>query len=457
MILRYHNVYGPGQPSAFDYFSNSVALFLTQIMKNESVVVLGNGDQQVSYSFVADIARMIGSSVLHPSTFNTDYFIGNDKHISEIELISSIYDSLGRMNERREVTHLSQGRTGSGASVSISFAKFAGAFNPPPATDLSKALNMTAHYISSIHSHLHRNSIRPLRITNIINQRPSFSKHRTKVIIFIPTPISSSKRRIPLHKQFIREGWQSTEVILFFVVGSKTGPRVELDIDLSPLSKEPQMDFLVTNCRDDGDEINNANGTSSTTCKVYEAMKYIYFNYEADYVWRGADDAYLNIRKFLLSIAPSLPSSSWWLGKLRTIGESPHFDKDLLYEKQPQLHKLFNLYRPAHYMFGMGFAFSWDVVALVATWAIPPHQTYAEDVILGLWFNPFQIKKIHRPDLINNIDQIRSYTGSSNVDAVLLHYIRPVDWTLIDDNGILTKIMPMESETRQRDPKVRNR
>jgi hypothetical protein len=95
---------------------------------------------------------------------------------------------------------------------------------------------------------------------------------------------------------------------------------------------EEEMNVFYSIRRDTGDEWNNANGTSSTTCKVYEGIKHVYNNYEAEYVWKGADDAYLNIRYFMDMIEkkpqrgnrgctryvphPEIPKGRIWGGQL---------------------------------------------------------------------------------------------------------------------------------------------
>lgn len=82
-------------------------------------------------------------------------------------------------------------------------------------------------------------------------------------------------------------------------------------------------------------------------------------------------------------------------------------------------------------MLGIGYAFSWDVVSLIASWTMPPHLTWCEDVMVGMWLNIFPITKISRPDLILN----RGMTKHSQVNVILLHYMEDHDWSNIADDG----------------------
>jgi hypothetical protein len=74
-----------------------------------------------------------------------------------------------------------------------------------------------------------------------------------------------------------RELGNSTHVFFVFKFGALDGPKLEFnDIRLHMAKKEAAVEsdvrvrYLFTPCRDYGDEPNNANGTSSTTCKTYQ-------------------------------------------------------------------------------------------------------------------------------------------------------------------------------------------
>jgi hypothetical protein len=105
---------------------------------------------------------------------------------------------------------------------------------------------------------------------------------------------------------------------------------------------------------------------------VYEALRYISLNYEAKYVWRGADDSYVNLRVFFTKM-PSLPPTRLFYGRLRKpITQVP----DLQLSHQPALQDLFGLYQFGQYMYGMGFVMSFDVVDFIGSLKIPPHLNW---------------------------------------------------------------------------------
>jgi len=54
-ILRYPNVYGPGQPA--DGAAGVIAIFIGKMMKDEPCVIYGDGEHERDYVFIEDIAR----------------------------------------------------------------------------------------------------------------------------------------------------------------------------------------------------------------------------------------------------------------------------------------------------------------------------------------------------------------------------------------------------------------
>ena len=241
------------------------------------------------------------------------------------------------------------------------------------------------------------------------------------VVMFIPSPIQWEHRRQPILRQFLREGWSNSQVQLIFVLGTKTGGRLEQDLDISGVQQHPGAAYLFTECRDFGDERNNPNGTSSTTCKVYEACVHIARNYEAKYVWRGADDSYVNLKLFF-QLMPILPKSRLYMGFVR---EARNIQPDLQLERQPKLAELFNLYQFGGYMGGAGYVFSGDVAEFIGTLDIPPHLTWCEDVMVGMWLNPFRITKL----------QIRDIPDYASLPPLVVHYMHAEWWQAIPEDG----------------------
>jgi hypothetical protein len=241
------------------------------------------------------------------------------------------------------------------------------------------------------------------------------------VVMFVPSPIQWESRRRPVLQQFLRENWSSSQAQLIFVFGTKTGERLEKDLDTSVVQQHPGAKYLFTECRDFGDERNNPNGTSSTTCKVYEACVYIAQRYDAKYVWRGSDDSYINLKLFFRLI-PTLPKERLYMGYLREAQEPM---RDLLLETQPKLAELFNLHQFGGYMGGAGYVLSGDVVDFIGTLQIPPHLTWCEDVMVGMWLNPFRITKLQIPDIPN----------FASLPPLLVHYMHTEWWFAIPEDG----------------------
>ena len=283
----------------------------------------------------------------------------------------------------------------------------------------------------------------------------NLSREKTKIVVFIPTPIPSSvssrdetvgglhwsgeDRVLSVLLQFRRENWRRSEVVLLFVYGSKTGAQLEKDLDYRSIHVGREnftqgVDYFVTSCRDYGDEFNNPNGTSATTCKVYEALKYIVSNFKADIVWRGADDSYLNIRLFVKKALSTLPKNKpWWFGHYRYVDPraDDKIDSDLLLSRQPNLLKKIGMRKFVSYMYGMGYAMSWSVALHIAAFVIPPHLTHCEDVMVGLWLLPFQVERVHST-LVGDRDW---FPKQKSIQRILVHHMEASDWRAIAWNG----------------------
>ena len=253
-------------------------------------------------------------------------------------------------------------------------------------------------------------------------------KHETEVVMFVPCPMEWTRRRRFIVKQFLVERWTEQQVVLIFVFGTRTGPRLEQALDTSQAELLPGARYIYTPCRDLGDELNNPNGTSSTTCKVYEACVHIAQHYTSKYVWRADSDAYMNLRLFF-RIMPQLPASRLFLGRYRDASVYRKDDWDLQLSRQPLLQPLFGLAQFGGYMQGEGYVFSYDVAEFIGTLSIPPHQTWCEDVMVGMWLNPFRITKMDYTAL----------PGSRSNPSLLVHYMQDAWWDHIDENGAVHK------------------
>ena len=63
MVMRPHNVYGPRQNLA-DPYRNVVAIFMRQALAGEPLSVFGDGRQVRAFSYVADVARIVGEAAV---------------------------------------------------------------------------------------------------------------------------------------------------------------------------------------------------------------------------------------------------------------------------------------------------------------------------------------------------------------------------------------------------------
>ena len=242
-------------------------------------------------------------------------------------------------------------------------------------------------------------------------------------VIYIPSPIEWHGRREHVLRKMRSELRGDTH--LYFVFGTRAGPLLERETELldsgraeAALETDVRVRYLFTNCRDNGDEVNNPNGTSSTTCKTYEALRYVARAYAASpplFVWRGADDAYLDLHVFRTLVVPKLQTCRLFLGQLQFPQPWNREDLDLSVH-QPRLYGLFGVKKLAKYMYGMGFCMSWDVVRFLGLGTIPPHLTFPEDVIVSQWLVYYDVDW-------KDIGDVDPGVGMYSVDHDFLKYI----------------------------------
>ena len=212
-------------------------------------------------------------------------------------------------------------------------------------------------------------------------------------VVYIPSPIAWRERRQRVLRQMRPE--LSTDTHLYFVFGTRDGPQLENEIDIlglglaeAALETDQRVHYLFTDCRDLGHEVNNPNGTSSTTCKTYEALRHVARTYSSSpplFVWRWTDNGYLDLNVFRTLVAPQLQRCRLFLGRLEFPQPWDKGDPLDLSVHQPRLYGLFGVKKLGKFMDGMGFCMSWDVVLFIGLGTIPPHLTFPEDVIVSQW------------------------------------------------------------------------
>lgn len=182
------------------------------------------------------------------------------------------------------------------------------------------------------------------------------SREKTRMVVYISTPIAWVKRRTAQNRRFKMENWRRDEVVFLYVFGMRDVKQLENSVDYSSLMNEQDIEFVGTPCKDFGEDKDDPTDTGSMACKNFEVLRFIYHYFDADYVWKCDSDSYLNIRYFFEIAETELKNKeAWWFGNLRTIRQAPpRPDVDLLLERQPKLQKLYNIHQFPHYMRGGG-------------------------------------------------------------------------------------------------------
>ena len=258
------------------------------------------------------------------------------------------------------------------------------------------------------------------------------------IVVYIPTPIPWRDRRRLVLDQFRRE-LHLHSAHMIFALGTRDGPALEFEVaGIEAAQKEaaeeenvPRIRYLFTGCRDYGDEPDNPNGTSATTCKVYEALRYIVALYDANpprYVWRGADDAYVDLTVFRLRVIPALQSCRLFLGRLRfpVLGSEP----DL--ELQQGLYSLYGLRKFGKYMVGMGYCMTWDVARFIGAAAIPPRLTWCEDIAVSHWLLFYDVDFVDANEALADVRMVHADADPvpffAEKAVLLAHRMSPAQW-----------------------------
>jgi len=269
-------------------------------------------------------------------------------------------------------------------------------------------------------------------------------KTHTEVVMFIPSPMEWKERRRIRNLRFLMDNYSSEQIQMFYVIGDRAGDDLGIQLDLSAIKEEEQsysmhlnLRYVYTDCRDLGEDFGNPNGTSSTSCKVYRAMKYAYQNYVFKYLWRGSEDAYINFKAFFQKLVFELPPPPFYVGYMRNHMHGN--DGDLQLSRQPLLQAyVWKMKEFGSYMTGMGFMVSYDVARFVDALTIQPHQSWCEDVVVGAWFMPFKIRWVDVNSetslIMGNRDAFHMYNCKSQL---LVHYVQESDWFNVDGDGNL--------------------
>src|SRR5688572_32181537 len=89
IVFRPHNVYGEYQ-NLGDRYRNVVGIFMNQLMQGKPLTIFGDGSQTRAFSYIADVAPYIASSVNNPKAFNQVFNVGGDNDYTVKELATEV-------------------------------------------------------------------------------------------------------------------------------------------------------------------------------------------------------------------------------------------------------------------------------------------------------------------------------------------------------------------------------
>jgi UDP-glucose 4-epimerase len=109
-VFRPHNVYGENQ-NIGDRYRNVVGIFMNQIMSGQPMTIFGDGTQTRAFSYIADVAPVIASSVTESAATGAVLNIGADEPHSVLKLAHMVAHAFGVeaeiefLPDREEVDH----------------------------------------------------------------------------------------------------------------------------------------------------------------------------------------------------------------------------------------------------------------------------------------------------------------------------------------------------------------
>lgn len=110
IIFRPHNVYGERQ-NIGDKYRNVIGIFMNQIMQNKPLTVFGDGEQTRAFTYIKDVAPIIGKAPLVKESYGEIFNIGADKKYTVNHLAHKVCEAMGTkvqicyLPERKEVKY----------------------------------------------------------------------------------------------------------------------------------------------------------------------------------------------------------------------------------------------------------------------------------------------------------------------------------------------------------------
>ena len=102
--FRMFNVYGRRQ-SLENPYQGVVSIFIGNVLREEPIVIYGDGKQSRDFVHIKDVARVWISSINNKKTYGKVYNIGSGKRISINKLVDIILKSFGKSRKNYKVIY----------------------------------------------------------------------------------------------------------------------------------------------------------------------------------------------------------------------------------------------------------------------------------------------------------------------------------------------------------------
>ncbi len=97
IILRYQNVYGPGQ-SLLNPYTGIMSVFSNMIYNNKKILIFEDGSQTRDFVFIDDVTKINFNSVVSNDLLNEIFNIGTGKKTNVLSLCKTISSAMGKKN-----------------------------------------------------------------------------------------------------------------------------------------------------------------------------------------------------------------------------------------------------------------------------------------------------------------------------------------------------------------------
>ncbi len=234
---------------------------------------------------------------------------------------------------------------------------------------------------------------------------------------------------------------------LFFITSSSSG-----------LAEEGADMLPAPGCADHDGGAEPTHG-SSTTCKVLAGLTHVAAHYRAHFFVRGGDDAHFRVDQFLLRVAPRHVGAdraprerNFVMGNWFVPGPgSPTNNLESGY-----LRKAYGLWGWPRYPKGMGYIWGGAVAPALAAMhsMVGLADGFPEDGVSGLWVAGLSLTSVSRIDTpcFYNYNRLAN-SLSCRDEGLLVHYMTPYTWSLVDENGRLpTHCGEVKSKCQELDP-----